>query len=232
MATEPSAQPSLDALPTAPSRGDAPSVFRTRADAFVAALVSFRTQLVAVADWITSTAQEVYDNAVEAATSATTATTKAGEASTSATNAAASETQAGLYASAAAGSAEIDVSSNDFGDFFQVVDVGSGTKGLAISPQRREKTGTLTGTTPALNQTNGIVLEWTLTGNSTPTDDLEDGESLILYIDDGTGYSITWPTATWTNNDGAAPTLKASGNTVIVANKVGTDLYLTVVEAG
>lgn len=142
------------------------------------------------------------------------------------------ETQAGLYASAAAGSAEIDLSANSIGDFFQVVDDGAGGKELAMSAQRREKTGTLTGTTPVFNQTNGIVLSWILTGNSTPTDGLADGESLILYIDDGTGFSVTWPTGEWTNNGGAAPTLKPTGETCVILNKKGSTLKLTVVEAG
>lgn len=100
MATSPSAKPDLDALPTAPSRGDAPTVFRTRADAFVAALVTFRTQLVSLATWISTTAGQVYDNAVEAAASAGTATTKAGEAAASATAAAGSVTAAGEVAGA------------------------------------------------------------------------------------------------------------------------------------
>lgn len=70
MATEPTSPPALDALPVAPSRGDAPSVFRTRADAFVASLVSFRTQLAALTTWSSTTATQVYDNAVEASEAA------------------------------------------------------------------------------------------------------------------------------------------------------------------
>jgi len=66
MPTEPSSKPDLDALPTAPSRGSAGSVFRAAADAFLSALVTFRTQMAALATWVSDTAQEVYDNAVEA----------------------------------------------------------------------------------------------------------------------------------------------------------------------
>jgi len=102
MPTSPSAKPDLDALPTAPSRGDAPSTFRTRADAFVAALVTFRTQMDTLATWVSSTATEVYNNAVEAAGSATTATTQAGIATTKAGEADAAADASAVSANATA----------------------------------------------------------------------------------------------------------------------------------
>lgn len=76
MATEPTSPPTVDALPTAPSRS-APSTFRVLMDAFLAAMVTFRTQAVALASWQNDTAQEVYDNALESATSASNAATSA-----------------------------------------------------------------------------------------------------------------------------------------------------------
>lgn len=86
-------------------------------------------------------------------------------------------------------------------------------------------TNTLSGTAPALDPASGLVQEWTLTANSTPTDSIADGESIVLLIDDGTAYTITWPTITWLSNDGAAPTLQTTGKTVIHIFKVGTTLY-------
>jgi 6-phosphogluconolactonase (cycloisomerase 2 family) len=59
-----------DALPAHPSRGDDPDNFRPEADAFVAALPSFGTQLNDLAD-------NVYDNAVEAKTQANAAAASA-----------------------------------------------------------------------------------------------------------------------------------------------------------
>lgn len=56
----------ITALPTAPSRAD-PANFRTRADAFMAALPTFATETNTVAG-------EVNTNATNAATSASTAT--------------------------------------------------------------------------------------------------------------------------------------------------------------
>jgi hypothetical protein len=83
----------------------------------------------------------------------------------------------------------------------------------------------LSGTTPALDPTNGTIQTWTLSGNSTPTDSLNSGESITLMIDDGTSYTITWPTITWVNNLGVAPTLATSGYTTIIIWKVSTTLY-------
>jgi len=83
----------------------------------------------------------------------------------------------------------------------------------------------LSGTTPALDPTNGTIQTWTLSGNSSPTDSLAEGESITLMIDDGTSYTITWPTITWVNNLGVAPTLATSGYTTIIIWKVSTTLY-------
>lgn len=83
----------------------------------------------------------------------------------------------------------------------------------------------VTGTTPALEPANGSIQTWTLTANSTPTDSIVAGESITLMIDDGTAYTITWPTITWVNNRGNAPTLATTGYTVIALWKVSTTLY-------
>ena len=57
--------PTVDALPAAPSTS-APSTFAALADAFIAALATFRTQLIALAG-------NMYDNAVDAYNNASTA---------------------------------------------------------------------------------------------------------------------------------------------------------------
>ena len=90
----------------------------------------------------------------------------------------------------------------------------------------------VTGTTPALDPANGSIQTWTLTGNSTPTDSLAAGEAITLMVDDGTAYTITWPTTTWVNNAGAAPTLATTGYTVIALWKVSTTLYGALVGDG
>lgn len=86
-----------------------------------------------------------------------------------------------------------------------------------------EHVHTLTGTTPALDPNNGTVQTWTLTANSTPTDSLTDGQAMTLHIEDGTAYTITWPTMEWVG--GSAPTLPTTGDAVIVLWKVGSSLF-------
>lgn len=90
----------------------------------------------------------------------------------------------------------------------------------------------LSGTTPALDPDNGSIQTWTLSANSTPTDSLSAGEAITLMIDDGTAYTITWPTMTWVNNGGSAPTLATSGYTVVALWKVSTTLYGALVGDG
>lgn len=83
----------------------------------------------------------------------------------------------------------------------------------------------ITGTTPALNPNNGTIQTWTLTGASTPTDAFIAGEAITLMIDDGSAFTITWPSVVWESGGGTAPTLDTTGFTVITLWKVGTTLY-------
>lgn len=83
----------------------------------------------------------------------------------------------------------------------------------------------LSGTTPALNPNNGTIQTWTLTGNSTPTDSFVAGEAMTLMIDDGSAFTITWPSVTWESGGGTAPTLDTTGFTVVTLWKVGSVLY-------
>lgn len=88
-----------------------------------------------------------------------------------------------------------------------------------------EKVYAISGTTPALDPNNGTIQTWTLSANSTPTANFSSGESILLMVDDGSAYTITWPTIDWVNNLGVAPTLALTGYTVIAIWKVGANLY-------
>lgn len=90
----------------------------------------------------------------------------------------------------------------------------------------------LSGTSVALEPDNGSVQTHTLTGNTTYTDGFSAGQAITLMIDDGTAYTVTWPTITWVNNGGSAPTLATSGYTVIALWKVSTTLYGALVGDG
>jgi len=89
-----------------------------------------------------------------------------------------------------------------------------------------EETGTMpTGTTPAIDPANGTVQEWSLTGNSDPTYNLADGEFVELLIQDGTAYTITWPTTTWLTDGATAPVLSLTSVTPVLVQKVGATIY-------
>jgi hypothetical protein len=83
----------------------------------------------------------------------------------------------------------------------------------------------VTGTTPAIAATNGNIQTWTLSGNSTPTDSLNAGESITLMIDDGSAYTITWTSLVDQWIGGSAPTLATTGYTVVELWKVSTTVY-------
>lgn len=81
----------------------------------------------------------------------------------------------------------------------------------------------LTGTTPSLTTENGPIQLWQLTANSTPTDGLASGESITLFVNAGSGFTITWPSVAWVG--GAAPTPVTVGSTIIELFKIGSQLY-------
>jgi len=94
-------------------------------------------------------------------------------------------------------------------------------------------TATTGAVTAELEPANGSIQTVTLTGSITSlTDNIAAGEAITLIVDDGTAYTITWPTTTWVNNAGAAPTLATDVVTVIALWKVGTTLYGALVGDG
>ena len=89
----------------------------------------------------------------------------------------------------------------------------------------KETTFTL-GTTGsiALDPANGSIQSSVLTGDPTFTDSLEAGQTIVLMLEGGDTYTVTWPTITWVTSDGnAAPPLTA--NDTLVFWKVSTTLY-------
>ena len=108
----------------------------------------------------------------------------------------------------------------------------SATNPVISSGTITEDVYAISGTSVALEPDNGSVQTHTLTGNTTYTDAFSSGQAITLMIDDGTAYTITWPTMTWANNGGSAPTLATSGYTVIALWKVSTTLYGALVGDG
>lgn len=88
----------------------------------------------------------------------------------------------------------------------------------------KEEIGTTAPT--KINPDNGSIQIFTLSDNLdwTGDDELENGESILLMVADGTStYAITWPTMTWVN--GTAPTLDVTKYTCIELWKVSSTLY-------
>ena len=81
----------------------------------------------------------------------------------------------------------------------------------------------LTGVTPAINAENGTIQTWTLSANASPTVSLASGSSVTLMVDDGTGFTITWPAISWVG--GSAPTVPTTGYAGTVLWKIGTTIY-------
>lgn len=73
-----------------------------------------------------------------------------------------------------------------------------------------------------LDAANGTIQTKTLSAPATLTSSLATGESLVLMLDGGATYAVTWPTMTWVTSSGnAAPTLTAS-DTLVFWNISGT----------
>ena len=83
----------------------------------------------------------------------------------------------------------------------------------------------VTGTTPAISGANGGIQTWTLSGSSTPTDSMSNGESVTLMIDDGTDYTVTWTSLVDQWVGGSAPTLATTGYSVVVIWKQNDTVY-------
>lgn len=76
----------------------------------------------------------------------------------------------------------------------------------------------------ALDPANGSIQSSTLSGNPTFTDSLAAGQTIVLMLNGGASYTVTWPTTTWVTSAGdVAPTLTA--NDTLVFWKVSTTLY-------
>ncbi len=86
----------------------------------------------------------------------------------------------------------------------------------------RDTVYALTGT--ALLATNGGIQTKTLAANTTFTDSLTSGDAIVLQLEAGASYTVTFPTMTWVTSAGnVAPTLTAKDT--LVFWKVSSVLY-------
>jgi hypothetical protein len=99
---------------------------------------------------------------------------------------------------------------------------GIDVTGTANVANVKETVYALSGT--ALDAGNGGIQTKTLAASTTFTDSLASGESLVLQLEAGASYTVTWPTTTWVTSGGnTAPTLTAKDT--LVFWKVSSTLY-------
>jgi len=83
-----------------------------------------------------------------------------------------------------------------------------------------------------LSDTNDFLQIWMLSADATVTDSWSNNRSALILIDDQSARTITsWPTMTWINNGGNAPTLKTSGYTAVFLFKTDSSLNGLVLES-
>jgi hypothetical protein len=232
----------ITALPVAPSRAD-PSTFADRGDALIAALPTFINEVNAEAEFIiTSTASP---GAVATSTTSTTIATgsKTITVQTGKSFVPGMEVVIAVTASASANKMIGTVTDYVTGTGALTVNVssmlGSGTYAawsvsmtvapnfdgrtytdLRLAGKITETVYTLAGT--VINPTNGSIQTKTLAANTTFTESVSAGQSVLLLITAGV-YLVTWPACNWVW--GSAPTLPVTGAAVIIMFKVGSTLY-------
>lgn len=151
-------------------------------------------------DFVELLASEVDADAMATEAGRAQAVQKAGEA-------AYSESQALLHANAAGAASPIDLAASNIGDLLQVIDVGGGVKGLAMSAARFENFTVPVGTTPTVLMHGIQGIKMTLTGNTVFNLDFADVPSGVMkfFIVELTQAATVYsPTFTATDNAAAA----------------------------
>lgn len=98
-------------------------------------------------------------------------------------------------------------------------------KQAVVAKSYKDTVFTITdGASVDIDPDNGGIQVWTLGANRSPTaNNFDAGAKVMLMIDDGSSYTITWPSVNWVG--GVAPTLATSGYSIIELWKVGSQLY-------
>lgn len=230
----------ISTLPAAPARTDAPATFITKADTFLSAIVTMQSQLNVSIGQFNADAAVVEANK-NLAIAAVNATLWVSATSYSAGDVVYSPITFFNYRANTGTSGTTDPSLS--GDWTVITNDITSTSTSTLSNKTFNSpifTGTAVETvynwasttgavTTELEPGNGTIQTLTLTGNITSlTNNMAAGETITIIIDDGTSYTITWPTGptiVWVNNGGSAPTLSTTDKTVVTLWKVGSTTY-------
>ena len=127
---------------------------------------------------------------------------------------------------------ELRVTNAGLANFPQLDKAGSWTAQQTFK-ELKDTVHTITdGAAFEIDPANGSVQVVTLGDNRSPlATNFEAGQTVLLGVDDGTAYSVTWPSVTWLKNGGtaAAPTLATSGFTWVILFKQNTTLFGAIV---
>lgn len=250
--------PTITVLPTAPARTDAPATFNTRADAFLGALYNpFSDQMNASIGAFNTDFTTVATNVTAAQTAQTGAET-AETAAEAAQAAAESSANATIWVTATAVTlGDVRFSPINFLSYrvdknlttvTNVTDpslsadwvfIGGATLGANTFTGQQSFVETIDtvyaitdGANFEIDPVNGNVQTITLGAARTAlATNFAAGQSIVLGVDDGTAYALTWPTMTWviSGGGGAAPTLATSGYTWVMLWKQGSTLFGSIV---
>jgi hypothetical protein len=139
------------------------------------------------------------------------------------------DTEMGILAGATVTTAELNKLDGLAGDVVGTTDTQTLSNKTFTKPALdgaiTEEVYTITGTSYQLEPDNGTIQVHVLSADTTYTDGFSEGESITLMIDDASESILTWPTMTWINNQGNAPTLSTTDYTVVAIWKVGSTLY-------
>ena len=119
----------------------------------------------------------------------------------------------------------LDLNSNSITGTGDINNTGNVNTQIVTAKSYKDTVYTITdGASVDIDPDNGGIQVWTLGANRTPTaSNFDAGAKIMLMIDDGSSYSITWPSVNWVG--GVAPTLATSGYSIIELWKVGSQLY-------
>lgn len=234
----------ISTLPDAPSRSSSPSTFSEDMDAMLAALPGMVSGINTLAAYLDALAATVDANTVTAAAAAQAAVAGAGATIwvTGTTYAIGdvrwSPTTYLSYRRKTAGAGATDPAS-DTTNWAALTSGGdvtlTGSQNLTnktitdpilVGAIKEDVYAIVDGVAPDIDPSNGSIQTWTLGASRTPTAaSFSAGESVLLMINDGTAYTVTWTTIGVVWVGGSAPTLPTTGYGLVSLWKVGSTVY-------